>query len=114
MRVRTREHFGGPFKAKVALEAIRAVKTVGEIAQEYGVHPTHVGLWKYGLQAQATSLFDTTRGPKPADPSANPERQDFEIGRLKMELDWLKKSLGSTCSPSQATSQPPCTDATSK
>jgi transposase-like protein len=44
MSVRTRKHFSGPFKAKVALEAIRAVKTVHEIAQEYGVHPTHVGL----------------------------------------------------------------------
>jgi transposase-like protein len=44
MSVRTRKHFSGPFKAKVALEAIRAVKTVHEIAQEYGVHPTQVGL----------------------------------------------------------------------
>ncbi len=58
MRVRTRMHFSGPFKATGALEAIRAVKTVHEIAQGYGVHPTHVGLWKNELQAQAASLFD--------------------------------------------------------
>jgi transposase-like protein len=94
MSVRTRKHFSGPFKAKVALEAIRAVKTVHEIAQEYGVHPTQVGLWKNELQAQAASLFDAKRGPKPADPSASPERLYSEIGRLKMELDWLKKKSG--------------------
>jgi transposase len=94
MRGRTRKHCSGPFKATGALEAIRAVKTVHEIAQEYGVHPTQVGLWKNELQEQAASLFDTKRGPKPADPSASPERLYSEIGRLKMELDWLKKKSG--------------------
>jgi transposase-like protein len=43
MSTRTRKHFSGPFKAKVSLEAIRAAKTVNEIAQEYGVHATQVG-----------------------------------------------------------------------
>ena len=94
MSARTRKHFSGSFKAKVALEAIRAVKTTNEIAQEYGVHPTQVGQWKNELQAQAASLFDTKRGPKPADPSASPERLYSEIGRLKMEVDWLKKKSG--------------------
>ena len=94
MSVRTRKHLSGPFKATVALEAIRAVKTVHEIAQEYGVHPTQVGLWKDELQAQAASLVDTKRGPKLADPSASPERLYSEIGRLTMELDWLKKRSG--------------------
>jgi transposase len=94
MSATTRKHFSGPFKAKIALEAVRAVKTVHEIAQEYGVHPTQVGLWKKELQEQASSVFDAHRGPKPADPSASPERLYSEIGRLKMELDWLKKKSG--------------------
>ena len=89
-----RKNFTGEFKAKVALEAIRGIKTVNEIGQEYGVHPTQVGMRKKELQAQASSLFDTKRGPKPADPSASPERLYSEIGRLKMELDWLKKKSG--------------------
>ena len=97
MSGRTRKHFSGPFKATVALEAIRAVKTVHEMAQEYGVHPTQVGPWKKDLHEQAADLFDAKRGPKPADPSASPERLSSEIGRLKMELDWLKKSLGYAC-----------------
>ena len=96
-----RKNFTGEFKAKVALEAIRGIKTVNEIGQEFGVHPTQVGLWKRELQEQASSLFEVKRGPKPADPSVSPERLYSEIGRLKMELDWLKKSLGSACSRTQ-------------
>jgi len=89
-----RKNFSGEFKAKVALEAIRGIKTVNQIGQEFGVHPTQVGMWKKELQEQASGLFDAKRGPKPADPSASPERLYSEIGRLKMELDWLKKKSG--------------------
>ena len=89
-----RKHFSGKFKAKVAVEAIRGVKTVNEIGQEFGVHPTQVGLWKKELLEQASGLFDVKRGPKQVDPSASPERLYSEIGRLKMELDWLKKKSG--------------------
>ena len=89
-----RKTFTGEFRAKVALEAIRGIKTVNQIGQEFGVHPTQVGLWKKELQEQAFSVFDAKRGPKPADPSASPERLYSEIVRLKMELDWLKKKSG--------------------
>ena len=94
MSERKRKNFSSQYKAKVALEAIRGVKTVNEIAQEFGVHPTQVGLWKKELQEQASGIFDTKRGPKPVDQSASPERLYSEIGRLKMELDWLKKKSG--------------------
>lgn len=94
MSEKKRKSFSSQHKARVALEAIRGVKTVNEIAQEYSVHPTQVGQWKKELQTQAPGLFDTKRGPKPEDPSASPERLYSEIGRLKMELDWLKKKSG--------------------
>ena len=97
-----RKNFTGEFKVKVALEAIRGVKTVNEIGQEFGVHPAQVGLWKKELQEQAAGLFDAKRGPKPVEPSASPERLYSEIGRLKMELDWLKKSRESAVSSAQA------------
>jgi transposase-like protein len=89
-----RKNFTDEFKAKIALESIRGVKTVNQIAQEFGVHPTQVDAWKKLLQEEASSLFDTKRGPKPADPSASPELLYSEVGRLKMELNWLKKSWG--------------------
>ena len=89
-----RKNFSGDFKAKVALEAIRGVQTVNEIGREFGVHPTQVGVWKKERLDQVGSLFDAKRGPKPTDPSASSERLYSEIGRLKMELDWLKKKSG--------------------
>jgi transposase len=94
MSEKSRKSFTSQLKAKVALEAIRGVKTVNEIAQEFGVHPTQVGQWKKELLAQAPGIFDTKRGPKPEDPSVSPDRLYSEIGRLKMDLDWLKKKLG--------------------
>jgi transposase-like protein len=91
---KNRKSFTSQYKAKVALEAIRGIKTLNEIAQEFAVHPTQVGEWKKALLAQAPGIFDGKRGPRPDDPSASPERLYSEIGRLKMELDWLKKKSG--------------------
>jgi transposase-like protein len=89
-----RKHFTGSFKAKVALEAVIGSKTVNEIGQVHGVHPTQVALWKKELQTQAASLFEVKRGVKPVDEASSSERLYAEIGRLKMELDWLKKKSG--------------------
>ena len=89
-----RKIFTSDFKAKVALEAIRGAKTLNEIGQEFGVHPVQIGQWKRELQEQASTLFYTKRGPKPVDQSTTPDRLYSEIGRLKMELDWLKKKSG--------------------
>ena len=89
-----RKVFSGELKAKVALEAIRGIKTVNEIAQEFGVYPTQVGQWKRELQERAAGLFEVKRKIRPADPSSSQDRLYSEIGRLKMELDWLKKKSG--------------------
>ena len=53
-----RKNFTGEFKAKVALEAMRGIKTVNEIGQEFRVHPTQDGIWRKELQTQASSPFD--------------------------------------------------------
>ena len=82
------------FKAKVGLEALRSVKTVNEIGLEYGVHPVQVSQWKKEIQEQAKSLFEGRRGPAPVAAFKAPEHLYSEIGRLKMELDWLKKKSG--------------------
>lgn len=90
-----RKVFSTQQKAKVAFEAIKGTKTANEIAQQFGIHPTQVGQWKRELLEQAPSLFEGKRGPKSAvDPEGGSERLYSEIGRLKMELDWLKKKLG--------------------
>lgn len=81
-------------KAKVGLEAVRGLKTITEIAQAYGVHPQLVGQWKKEILESASALFDTKRGPKPVEDKSGEDRLYGEIGRLKMEVDWLKKKLG--------------------
>ena len=73
------------------------MKTINEIGQEYGVHPVQVGQWKKEIQEQASTLFEGKRGPKPVAAHREPELLYSEIGKLKMELDWLKKSPGSGC-----------------
>jgi transposase len=82
------------FKAKVGLEALRGAKTINEIGQEYGVHPVTVGQWKKEIQVQAKTLFEGKRGPKRIAAHREPELLYSEIGKLKVELDWLKKKSG--------------------
>lgn len=81
-------------KAKVALEAAKGSKTVNEIALEFGVHPTQVGLWKKALLENVNQLFEVKRGPKAIDPQSDPVRLYAKIGQLNMELEWLKKKSG--------------------
>lgn len=89
-----RKVYGGEFKAKVGLEAIRGVRTINEIGRDYGVHPIQVGLWKKEILVRAGTLFEGKRGPKAVDGPGETERLYSEIGRLKMDLDWLKKKSG--------------------
>ena len=81
------------FKAKVGLEAVRGVKTANEIAQLHGVHPVMVSQWKKEILAKAGTLFEGKRGPKVELEHESEDRLYGEIGRLKMELDWLKKKF---------------------
>lgn len=91
---KTRKFYSPEFKAKVGLEALRGVKTVNEIGQEFGVHPITVSGWKREIQNQAKTLFEGKRGPKPAPAYQDTGHLYSEIGKLKMELDWLKKKSG--------------------
>ena len=91
---KTRKVHTPEFKAKVGLDAVRGVKTINEIGQEYGVHPVQVGQRKKAIQEQAKTLFEGKRGPKPIAAHQEPDQLYREIGKLKVELDWLKKKSG--------------------
>lgn len=86
----TRKRHSAEFKAKVALEAYRGVKTLPELAKEFGVHPTQISQWKQHLGQQAGTLFG-----KSEHSSGSFERETRrlyeQIGRLQVELEWLKK-----------------------
>jgi transposase len=84
------------FKAKVALAAVKGDKTVSELASQFVVHPTLIHGWKKQLLDGVESLF--VGGAKPDKDKAQAEAHTAElfeqIGRLKMELEWLKKKAG--------------------
>lgn len=90
---RQRRRFDGRFKARVALEAVRSVKTISEIARQFKVHPNQVTLWKKQLLEGADQAFEST-GAK-AEKSDEPDAAALyeQIGRLKVELEWLKKKV---------------------
>jgi len=105
MSEKNRKILSGAQKAKIELEAVKEHKTMNEIAQEYGVHPTQIGLWKKALLENAGELFDVKRSSKAVDPQNDSERLYAKIGQLNMELDWLKKSPGSAFKPKAAVGQ---------
>jgi transposase-like protein len=78
------------FKAKVALAAVRQEKTLSQLAAQFKVHPTAIGKWKAQLLEQASDVFIDKRAKKKND---DPTVDDLfqKIGRLEVELDWLKK-----------------------
>jgi putative transposase len=80
------------FKAKVALAAVQERRTVSELAAQFGVHPTQIHAWKKQLVSEAVELFKDGRSAKDAATTATEQGELYEqIGRLKMELEWLKK-----------------------
>jgi transposase len=94
MSANKRKIFTSAEKAKVALAAVKGIKTINEIAQEHGVHPTQVNQWKKELLDNVGSLFEGKRGPKPVNAENAPDRLYAKIGQLNMELEWLKKKSG--------------------
>jgi putative transposase len=86
-----RKHHTAAFKAQVALAAIKGDRTVNELAGQFGVHPTLIHAWKKQLLAGAELAF--TNGVKvgAADAEARQAELFEQIGRLKMELEWVKK-----------------------
>ena len=88
---RKRRVFGGAFKAKVALAALRGDKTTAQLASEFEVHASQVAAWKQQLLEQAAELFEDGRQRGREESTAKEEELYEQIGRLKMEVEWLKK-----------------------
>ncbi len=79
------------FKFKVALEASKGTKTLSELASEYGLHPSQISEWKTQLLRDGASVFSTTTARQQKEQEAVQTELYEQIGRLKMELEWLKK-----------------------
>ena len=90
---RKRRLFEASFKARVALDAVRGLKTVSELAALHKVHPSQITAWKKQLLEGAGTLFEgpTSKQVTSDEPSAAELYE--QIGRLKIELDWIKKKV---------------------
>lgn len=88
-----RRRHSSEFKFKVALEAAKGTKTLSELAQEHQLHPSQISEWKQRLLAEGGQIFSTGQARRQRE-QAEVETQLYEqIGRLKMELEWLKKKV---------------------
>jgi len=81
------------FKAKVAIEALRGVKSTAELSSEFKVHTNQINRWKKHLLAEAPNLFLGGKSSKSLDESEITAPLFEEIGRLKMDIKWLEKKL---------------------
>ena len=94
MTTKQRKRHGAGFKARVALEAIKEQRTMAELASQFGVHPTQISQWKQQMLAGVPDLFGTGRPKREKDEEELQAELFQQIGKLQMELEWLKKKVG--------------------
>lgn len=85
-----RRRHSAAFKAKVGMEAMIGVKTVGQIAREYEIHPVQVTQWKGVIRDRLPELFASPAGPDLEAQHLVAQLHE-KIGELTVELDWVKK-----------------------
>ena len=90
----TRKQYSPKFKAKVALEAVRGERTLSQLASQFHVHPVQIGQWRKTALEQLPDVFIDGRKNKQSGADVEKDALYEEIGRLKVELDWLKKKVG--------------------
>ncbi len=95
MERKTRRKFSADFKAKVAVEAIKERSTIEDIARRFELHPTQITMWKKEFLENASLVFskETEVSEQKKEQEADAEKLFAQIGRLKMENEWLKKKL---------------------
>ena len=86
-----RKHRSAQFKFKVALGAAKGTKTLSELSSEYEVHSTQISEWKNQLIKNGASIFNMTTARQQREQETLQAELYEQIGRLKMELEWLKK-----------------------
>jgi len=86
-----RQNHSASFKAKVALEALKGLKTSAELASQYEVHPTRIAQWKRRVLEGVPGIFSGRQERADLDEEALRARLYQQIGQLQVELEWLKK-----------------------
>jgi transposase-like protein len=89
--IKNRKNYQSDFKAKVALEAVKGRLTINEISKQFGVHPNQVSKWKKQFLESLPHIFENSNKPPQAENEELTNQLYQQIGKLKVELDWLKK-----------------------
>ena len=82
------------FKAKVAIEALREQKTIAQISSLFGIHETQITKWKHQALEILTQGFSNKQKQREHDDRELIQELYRQIGRLKVEVDFLKKKMG--------------------
>jgi transposase-like protein len=90
----TRKQYSPKFKARVAVEGIRGERTLSQLGSQFKVHPIQIAKWRKSALEQLPELFVDGRKSKSRNGEVDRDALYEEIGRLKVELDWLKKKVG--------------------
>jgi len=93
MSKKRRQH-SAALKAQVGLEALKEIQPVHVIAAKHQVHPTQVNQWKKEVAERLPEVFIKQADVHAAEAQAREQELYAEIGKLKMQLEWLKKKLG--------------------
>lgn len=86
-----RKQFSNEFKAKVVLEALKGEETIAQLSSEYGVHASQINTWKQPAREKLPELFGRPSGMDEQRREAEQDRRYQQIGRLQVEVDWLRK-----------------------
>ncbi len=89
-----RKRYTNEFKAKLALEAVKGQKTMNELASEYGVHVSQINNWKKQLHEALPAVFNGKQERREEEHEEEKDRLYRQIGKLQVEVDWLKKKTG--------------------
>jgi transposase len=92
MTKQSRRKFSADFKARVALEAIKNQKTLAELSQQFEVHSVTISKWKTEFLENMSVIFENRHDKKDNQDSPEREKLYAQIGQLKVENDFLKKS----------------------
>ena len=100
----SRRTFTAEFKAKVAIEAIKEIKTISELAQIYQVHPNLITHWKKEFLANAGKVFESGNDESSEIKKLKKENEELvhQIGQLSVDINWLKKRFYDTIGYTQA------------
>ena len=91
--VKKRRRYSAAFKFRVALEALEGSKTIRQLSSEHEIHPNQIGAWKRQLLKDGPNVFANNGKPENRGQEAQEAELNEQIGRLKMELEWLKKKM---------------------